>query len=446
MIQPWMSRLALQSSGDHDVDLELLDNYVADAPAAQARFVEGWQDWWRTFGEEEAWLPLSEGDWTAVPRIGPWERWGVDDLRDFDGLMWFTATIRLTAQQAAQATRLSLGNVDEADVTWMNGRPLGASGQGEQSYQIAAGLLKPGDNTVVVNVWDGSGDGGLLGPAGSRVLTLADGTILDLDARGWRYRRVNGQGGEPRSPPRAPWDARAGTTVLHNAMIAPLRDYGLKGALWYQGESNARRRLDRYGSWLTGLIGGWRAQFENPALPILVVSLPGYGAPSTRPEPSGWAELREGMRRSVLADDHAGLAIAIDLGDRWDIHPGQKKEVGRRLARAARAVACGEDIPPSGPQVAAARRDDGDVVVTFVGVAGELVTYSGDRAVGFEMCRLGGVDCRYAEARVEGREVRLVVPADFEPAEVRYAWADAPVVNLFDSAGLPAGPFRITLD
>jgi sialate O-acetylesterase len=169
--------------------------------------------------------------------------------------------------------------------------------------------------------------------------------------------------------------------------------------------------------------------------------LANFGPPPTVPGPSGWAELRESQRRAVAADGHAGLAVAIDLGDRWDIHPAQKQELGRRLARAARHVVYGDPAPPSGPTPASVERTGDGIVIVFADVTGELGALSGSQVIGFELC-VSGDDCRYAPATASNRAVRIPAPAEERIGEVRFCWADSPVCNLYDAAGLPAGPFR----
>jgi sialate O-acetylesterase len=171
------------------------------------------------------------------------------------------------------------------------------------------------------------------------------------------------------------------------------------------------------------------------------VQLTSYGTPAKTPGQSGWAELRAAQADTVAHDPHAGLAVTIDVGDRFDIHPTQKTVVGERLARAARVVAYGEQGAPGGPTAIAAARDGSDIVVTFKDTGGGLKTYSADRAIGFEAC--ADTACRYADARVAGDRVVLPGAAAAGVTRVRYAWADAPFVNLFGGDGLPAAPFRL---
>ena len=147
----------------------------------------------------------------------------------------------------------------------------------------------------------------------------------------------------------------------------------------------------------------------------------------------------------MAADAHAGLATAVDLGDPFDIHPGEKQELGRRLARVMRAVAYDAPIAKSGPQAAGAViSGDGAVIVRFTGVEGGLHLRSGVQALGFEMCGSGDDTCRYVQAQVQGDHV--ILTGDGKPAEhVRYAWADYPVMNLYDGTPLPIGPFEVPI-
>ncbi|HEY0341970.1 MAG TPA: sialate O-acetylesterase, partial [Steroidobacteraceae bacterium] len=228
----------------------------------------------------------------------------------------------------------------------------------------------------------------------------------------------------------------------YNAMIAPLGHYALRGALWYQGESNTGEP-ETYQALLTGLMADWRRQFGN-ALPFLIVQLPNYGKLASVPEESGWAEVREAQRQAVARDSHAGLAVTIDIGDAHNLHPTNKQDVGRRLALAARHVIYEESIAPSGPMALSARRADGQVVVDFGDVADHLVAFSHDTPIGFELCGDAPRTCQFAEARIEGKAV-LVGRTGTAASRVRYCWADSPICTLFDTAGLPAGPFEIRI-
>ena len=229
-------------------------------------------------------------------------------------------------------------------------------------------------------------------------------------------------------------------------MIAPIGTYGLRGALWYQGESNSGDP-GPYERLLTGLMADWRGTF-GPDIAFLVVQLPNFGPAPAAPVESGWASIREAQRRAVAADPHAGLAVTIDAGDRNELHPPNKQEVGRRLARAARHVVYGEAISPSGPVARSAVRDGNTIAVAFGDVDGRLLAYSGKGPNAFELCGSDQASCRFADAVIEGNRV-LIRQEDGVGAaaatRVRYCWGAGPVCTLSDESGLPAGPFELQI-
>ncbi|WP_409674488.1 sialate O-acetylesterase [Blastomonas sp.] len=441
-ISAWMSDTALAASGMRAA-AELRALYVRDSAAASLASGRAWEAWWRaSTGDRKGSEPWSAGatlDWKPVPRIAFWEDWGVAELQSFNGVLWFRKTVTLTPQQAGQAATLAIGPVDDADQTWLNGQPVGSGGNpgAPRLYSLPRGRLVAGRNVLIVNANDSFGKGGMPGPAESMMLTFADGSVEPI-GEGWEYSIE--QRALPR-PPRAPWEDTAGAGTIYNAMIAPIGRIGLKGVAWYQGESDVG--LPGYADRLRALMADWRQHFGVSDLPFAIVQLAGYGQMVSQPAPSGWADIREEQRRAVASDHgRAAITVTIDLGDPRDIHPGQKHEVGRRLARAMRSVAYGSAEPATGPQISAAERTDGGIALAFDGVTGQLSTYGSRHAIGFELCGTAPETCRYADARVEGQ--RVMVADDGRPAtRVRYAWADSPVVNLYDAASLPVGPFEI---
>jgi sialate O-acetylesterase len=445
-IRAWMSEQAIRAVGGYDDGLDLLGRYARDPAASGRRWGEVWEAWWRgqasSGAAAEPWAvaPPREGEWRVAPEsLGFWESWGVPDLANFNGMVWYRTSVHLSPQQAAHAATLSLGTIDEIDQTWLNGRPVGnTSGPGtRRNYPVAAGALRVGENIIVVNALDTYGTGGLYGPAERRALRLANGEVVPLTS--WRYRvAASGIG----TPPRAPWESTGGLTTIRNGMIAPIGPYTFRGVVWYQGESNTGE-ADSYERLLAGLMADWRHTF-GAGLPFLIVQLANYGVPHTDPVESEWALLREAQRQAVLHDERAGLAITIDIGDRYDLHPANKQELGRRLARVARHVIYGEAIAPSGPVPLSARRAGADVMITFGDVERELVAYSAAGPIGFELCGRARASCRFVSARLDGTRIHLAAGRG-EPARVRFCWADAPVCTLFDRAGLPAGPFEMPI-
>ncbi len=470
-IRPWMSEAALESLGGYGSALQTLALYAKDQAAAQRQFAQSWEDWWRNKSGDpvgaEPWTVRNaggaksrrqdgadsrgasgakaadqRGQWLTAPSaLGDWRTWDVPELRDFTGLIWYRTHVFLNKEQARSAMRLDLGPINQVDETWINGRPVGNTfGYGtERSYTISPGVLHAGDNLLVVNVLSTYGGGGLLAGGTQRAVRLSGGGSIPLQGP-WQYQIAPVAFGYP---PRAPWESVGGLTTLYNAMIAPLGPYGMRGVLWYQGETNASE-AQTYQGLLAGLMADWRHQF-GPDLPFLVVQLPNWGHPQTMPgEESDWAALREAQRAAVASDPHAGLAVTIDIGEPRNLHPTNKQDVGRRLARAARHVIYGESITPSGPVASSATRVANQIAIEFADVDGSLIAYSNDHPIGFELCGETAQTCRFTQATLAGTRVVLTVPENGSPpTRVRYCWADSPVCTLFDRSGLPAGPFQL---
>jgi sialate O-acetylesterase len=230
-------------------------------------------------------------------------------------------------------------------------------------------------------------------------------------------------------------------TVLYNGMIAPLIPYGIKGAIWYQGESNAGR-AEQYETLFPTMITSWRKDWKQGDFSFLFVQLAPYdrGAkPPTEPTDTPWARLRE-AQRLTLKVPHTGMAVITDVGDKEDIHPKQKEPVGARLALAARAIAYGEKIEYSGPTFDSVKLTDGKAILSFKHRGGGLIA-KGGKLTGFT---IAGDDKVFhnAEATIQGDTIVVSSSMVAKPAAVRFGWANYPVVNLWNKEGLPASPFR----
>jgi sialate O-acetylesterase len=233
------------------------------------------------------------------------------------------------------------------------------------------------------------------------------------------------QGGSPHAPSR-----------LYNAMIAPLVPFALRGAIWYQGESNASRAAE-YRALFPRLLHSWRAAWGQGDFGFYFVQLANF---RTNADPRMWAELRE-AQTLALSLPATGMAVTIDIGNSTDIHPKNKQDVGKRLALWALAEEYGRDLVRSGPLYRRATVRGSAVEIAFDHARG-LATRDGEAPRGFE---LAGSDRVYhpAEARLEGERVILSSSAVPRPVAARYAWKDDPLeANLQNGAGLPASPFR----
>lgn len=228
-------------------------------------------------------------------------------------------------------------------------------------------------------------------------------------------------------------------SVLYNGMIAPIVPYGIKGAIWYQGEGNTGR-AEQYQKLLPTMIADWRKQFGQGDFPFYVVQLANFLARDNAPVESAWAELREAQWLTGVNTPNAGTAIIIDIGEEKDIHPKNKQDVGKRLAYLALKNTYGKDIPSQGPVFKKLTVNGNKAHVSFDHVHGGLVS-KGDELKGFAIC---GEDKKWvwAKATIEGDTVVLEAKEVAQPVAVRYGWANNPEVSLYNKAGLPAGPFR----
>ena len=437
IIQDWISRPGLEAIGGEAQGLAVLDRYAVSPVEGAAAWDSVMDHWWAGHLPDEtaAAARFDDAAWGSTPVGVFWEELGIPALRNFDGVVWFRTRVTLTAAQAHEAATLNLGPVDDIDTTWVNGARVGGleGWNTPRVYPIAPGVLHAGANTIAVRVLDTGGGGGLWG---KQSLAFADGSSLPITGA-WRY-RIAAPLRPALTPPHAPWIPASGLTTLHNGMIAPVAGYGLKGVAWYQGEANVSDP-QRYAVLLSGWMADWRRVFAEPDLPFLIVQLAGFGPPATAPANTLWAQQREVQRQVAAHDPHAGLAVAIDIGDRYDIHPPNKQEVGHRLALQARRVAYGETLLASGPTVAGVRREGDQLAITFADVGQGLAVYGGAGPVGFELCDAVGA-CWFVNARAS--RDRVVIDGAAKAAKVRFCWADSPVCTLYNSENLPAVPFE----
>ena len=226
---------------------------------------------------------------------------------------------------------------------------------------------------------------------------------------------------------------------LYNAMIAPLVPYAIKGAIWYQGESNSSR-AHQYRTIFPNMIENWRADWKQGDFPFYFVQLANFRAIEKDPGDSTWAELRE-AQSMTLTLPNTGEAVIIDIGEANDIHPKNKTDVGKRLSLWALAKDYGKDIVYSGPRYKSSSKQDGKIVIEFDHAGGGLVAKGGEALKGFA---IAGEDKKFvwADAKINGSTITVSSKGVSNPVAVRYAWADNPICNLYNKEGIPASPFR----
>jgi len=245
----------------------------------------------------------------------------------------------------------------------------------------------------------------------------------------------------PRRPrrPRNPLIGQHRPANLYNGMLLSVMPYAIRGAIWYQGESNAGRAY-QYRSLFPTMIRNWRDDWKQGDFPFYFVQLANFLAVKPDPGESTWAELRE-AQSMTLKLPNTGQAVIIDIGAARNIHPKNKQDVGKRLALIALAKDYGKEVVYSGPTYKSKTITDGKVVLSFDRPAGGLVVRGGGALKGFAVA---GADRRFiwAEAKIVGDTIEVSSAQIAQPVAVRYAWANNPVCNLYNKAGLPASPFR----
>jgi sialate O-acetylesterase len=344
--------------------------------------------------------------------------------------------------------RLQLSVINDVDITWFNGELIGATQiKGTvRNYVVDGSLVKPGKNLLAVAVLNRAGAGGFCSLPQNMVVRpvkRSGAKIVSLAGK-WKAKRAAAIKDISLALPEPKVGHYKTISAMYNGMIAPLEPFAIKGAVWYQGESNWPRWL-QYRRLLPVLIAHWREQFQVGDFPFLIVSLANYAEVQTKPVEPGWAEIRESQWRTARTVANTGLANTIDTGD-GNIHPRNKQEVGRRLALIARNLVYGEKgVVSSGPQFSKMQIEPSEdrIRLSFTHLGGGLMIKPGDkRLTGFA---IAGTDKKFvwADAMIDGHNTIVVSsPKVPKPKHVRYGWASNPIVNLYNKAGLPAVTFR----
>ena len=264
--------------------------------------------------------------------------------------------------------------------------------------------------------------------------------------RQWRAsaEKAKAEGARPKPSPPVPDALREYriASSIYNGMIAPLIPFTLRGVVWYQGESN-EARAEQYGILLPTMIKAWRERWGQGDFPFGIIQLPNFRAVKAEPTDEPWSHLREAQRRTVLSTPKTGLIVTIDIGEANDIHPRNKLDVGKRMARWALADVYGRKITRSGPMFRQAKVAGSKIILTFDDVGQGLRIRNGDKLQEFAIASADR-KWHWAEARIVGKDrVEVWSPAVPQPVAVRYAFNGNPKnPNLTNETGLPAAPFR----
>lgn len=361
--------------------------------------------------------------WAPMQMPGLWRERGLDAK----GSVWFRKEFKVSASMDGKHAKLYMGTMVDSDSTFVNGQFVGHTGYQypPRKYDIPAGILHEGVNTITVKLTDRSGNGGFVEDKMYKI--VGDDTVIDLTGE-WGYQV------EAPQP-----DLRGVGSGYYNGMIYPIRNYRVKGAIWYQGESNAGRAHE-YAALLEALISNWRELWQMPQMPFLLVQLPNFMRKQEQPSDSDWARIREAQLQTALKVPHTAMVTTYDVGEWNDIHPLNKKAVANRLFLGARKLVYGEKIVSSGPLYQSMKIEGDKIILTFTQI-GSGLTSNGP----LKHFAIAGEDGKFvwADAVIKNNRVVVSNKEVKSPVAVRYAWSNNPEdANLKNKEGLLASPFR----
>lgn len=360
--------------------------------------------------------------------------WSQNQLTGFSGIVAMQRTLDIPAHWAGKALTLHLGMIDDEDETYFNGVKIG-QGSGynmPRTYTVPADLVHGGKAVVTVKVTDFGGGGGICGDAAD-VVAIQDDNRLALSGT-WNYRVLANFASLP-AKPLSP-ESSSYPTVLYNAMLYPLHRMPVKGVLWYQGCANVGRS-EQYAPLFKQLITDWRRLWGDDRLPFYFVQLAGFQKPKLVQPESEWAALRQ-SQADALSLKNTAMAVAIDLGEPYNIHPKNKQEVARRLALIALKKAYGyKDVVDKAPSVKSCKLKGNTAQLSFDGPLA-----ANDGAVNGFIVRTPNGQWLAANAKQKDHRT-IVVTSDSTIKAVKYNWADYPNGNLRGITGLPVPQFYI---
>ena len=448
--EAWTSYAGMEKFTEFKDKLDFIKNIPYNTKEAELMNNEEFfqfkeKEYYKGIGMDEKWfLPTTNSkDWKIMNIPSLWD--DIDpELKDFDGEVWFRREFDVPASFKGKDLKMWFGQINDHDIIWVNGEKVGETFHRDnwRGYNVAAKLLKERNNTIVIRVYNVYGKGGFSGINDYFDFYPVDEVNKKTASTAgiWQYKKGSASA--------TPDGSKLLVTAigpnsypccLYNAMIHPMIQYGVKGAIWYQGESNADRAY-QYRELFPALINDWRAQWGQEQFDFYFVQLANFMERLDQPKESDWAELRE-AQTMTLQLPRTGMATIIDIGEANDIHPRNKIDVGKRLALNALHTTYGKDIVFSGPMYASHEVKNDSVIISFNHTGSGLITNNDKNPVGFSVAGEDKV-FHWASAVIKDNKIILTCKEVKKPVAARYAWANNPETNLYNQENLPAVPFR----
>ncbi|MBS1745808.1 MAG: hypothetical protein JST21_06535 [Bacteroidetes bacterium] len=432
--EAWTSEAALRTMNDFNKELDAVNSIAKDVEAMKIKDSLNTIAWEKAIAESNKPQYADDNtndDWKTMQLPTTWERAGLD----IDGIVWFKRFVDIPVSWTGKSLHLDLGPIDDNDVMYFNGRIADSTMEDgawakDRHYTIAADFVKPGKNMIAVKVIDNGGGGGIYGKP-DQLKLFADGESDTIMLSGdWLYKVgfVKAQTVSSSNPNQP--------SVLYNGMIAPLVPYAIKGAIWYQGESNVGR-AGQYEKLFPLMISDWRRLFKEPGFPFYFVQIAPYHYGGNNRDA---AALRDAQRRTLQHLSNTGMAVTMDIGETDNIHPSDKQDVGKRLSLWALNKIYGDkNIFYSGPLYQNFEIKGNKAIVSFTQTEGGLTTFN-KPLNNFEL-KDGDGKWKPATATIDGDKVVVMADGVSNPKGVRYAYSDDAAGSLFNGKGLPASSF-----
>ena len=375
-----------------------------------------------------------DSDWKTMQMPGTWRENGLN----VRGTVWMRKDFEIPESMEGRHAKLSMGTLVHNDAVFVNGVYVGSTGYEypPRRYQIPAGVLRKGKNTIAVRLNAPAGNGEFIKDKPYKI--IGDAAEIDLTGS-WKYKVGLDMDDVTPYAERLKNLNNVGSG-LYNGMIYPIRNYQVRGTIWYQGESNAGN-TSRYAELVSSLITNWRELWNMPEMPFLLMQLPNFMQKHDKPTDSGWARIREAQLQAFKTIPNTALAVTYDVGEWNDIHPLNKKDMAKRLFLGARKVVYGEKLVYAGPVYKDMKVEGNKIIITFTDTGRGLMAKGGI----LKHFAIAGEDRQFvwADAVIRGNKVIVSSKDVKQPVAVRYAWSDNPEdANLCNKEGLLASPFR----